>query len=466
MRPGSADEVRRLRLGRRVVGASLALAAAAVLSRGNPVGDFPWFGFGAVALVVVALALVSPALVRAGATVARRPLERIFGASGRLGAGFFGGSLARNGIAVTALAMALGMTFAMIATVASMRETVRAWVGSTLRADLWVRAGSASGGRAVVGDLPPEILSFLESVPGVAAVDPFRIREGFDGSGRALSIASSDFRVLSRAGGAPLLDGRDPRVAAEAARRSGQIFISEPYSRRYAVATGGVVSLRTPKGVRTFRVAGVYRDFTSDRGTVLLDRPLYLDLFEDPRVTSAAVVARPGVRADRLRREILVRAGNRLSIDVITTGELRDQVLRIFDRTFVVARALEGIAVAVAVAGIANALIASAVERRRSFGLLRAVGASRAQIRSAVLVEAFLAGLVATIAAFVAGTAFAALLMGVINPQSFGWSVVPRVPAARLVAAAAIVLAASLAAGVVPGRIAASADPASALAEE
>lgn len=466
MRPGSADEVRRLRLGRRVVCALLALAAAAVFSRAGPVGGFPWFGFAAVALVVVALALVSPALVRGGAAAARRPLERIFGAPGRLGAGFFGGSLARNGIAVTALAMALGMTFAMIATVASMRETVHAWVGSTLRADLWVRAASASGGRAFVGDLPPEILPFLESVPGVAAVDPFRVREGFDASGRALSIASSDFRVLSRAGGTPLLDGRDPRFAAEVARRGGQVFVSEPYSRRYAVATGGAVSLRTPKGLRAFRVAGVYRDFSNDRGTVLLDRPLYLELFEDSRVTSAAVVARPGARVDRLRREILARAGDRLAIEVITTGELRDQVLRIFDRTFTVANALEGIAVAVAVAGIANALIASAVERRRSFGLLRAVGASRAQIRGAVLVEALLSGLVSTVAAFGAGAAFAALLIGVINPQSFGWSVVPSVPVARLAAAAAIVLAAALAAGVVPGRIAASADPASALAEE
>jgi putative ABC transport system permease protein len=464
MRPGSAEQVRRFLVGRRIATAAVALTAAALFARARPIGGFPWLGFVAVGLVVMALALVSPALVRGGAAAARRPLQRIFGAPGRLAAGFFGGSLSRNGIAVTALAMALGMTFAMIVTVASMRETVRAWVGSTLRADLWVRA--ASGSRGVVGDLPPEILPLLESVPGVAAVDPFRVREGFDASGRALAIASSDFRVLSRAGGSPLLDGRDSRGVAETARRDREVFVSEPYARRYGVASGGAVSLRTPQGLRTFRVAGVYRDFSNDRGTVLFDRPLYLELFGDPRVTSAGIVASPGTDADRLRRAILARAGDRLAIEVITTGELRDSVLSIFDRTFAVADALEGIAVAVAVAGIANALIASAVERRRAFGLLRAIGGSRAQIRGAVLGEAFLAGLVATFAALLAGAAFAALLLGVINPQSFGWTVVPSVPVGRLAVAAAIVLAASLVAGVVPGRIAASADPASALAEE
>lgn len=464
MRPGSAESVRRLHLPRRLSFAAVAVALAAVFSGAGPIGGFPWLGFAAVALIVVALALLAPALVRAVAAAARSPLEGIFGAPGRLASGLFGGSLTRNGIAVTALAMALGMTLAMITTVASMRATVGAWVGSTLRADLWVRAGS--GTAAALGDLPPEIVAFLESVPGVVAVDPFRTREGVDAAGRAITFASSDFRVLSRAGGAPLLDGRDSRAVAEAARRAREVLVSEPYSRRYDAGRGGFVSLRTPEGARSFRVAGVYRDFSSDRGTVLLDRSLYLEIFGDARVTSAGVVAQPGIEPAALRREILTRAAERFSIDVITTGELRGQVLRIFDRTFAVTNALEAIAIVVAVAGIANALIASAVERRRSFGLLRAIGASSGQIRTTVLLEAFLTGIAATAAAFAAGAAFAALLLGVINPQSFGWSVVPQAPSGRLAAAAAVVLAASVLAGVLPGRIAAAADPASALAEE
>jgi putative ABC transport system permease protein len=464
MRPGSTEAVRRFRLRPRALTAALAVLLAALLSLAKPIAGFPYFGFAAVALVVAGLALAAPALVRAGSAAARRPLESFFGAPGRLASGFFGGSLARNGLAVTALAMALGMTLAMIATVDSMRETVRAWVGSTLRADLWVRPASGRG--RVVGDLPAEILPFLETVPGVAAVDPFRMHEASDALGRTMTIASSDFRVLSRAGGAPLLDGRDSRRVAEAARRNREVLLSEPYARRYEVERDDIVSLRTPRGIRSFRIAGVYRDFSNDRGTVLFDRAHYLDLFGDLRVTSAGIVVGPGSSGEEVRRRILAAARNRFALDVITTGELRDQVLDIFERTFAVTRALEAIAVTIAVLGIANALIASAVERKRSFGLLRALGASRDQMRGTLLLEALLAGTVATVAAFVAGAAFAALLLGVINPQSFGWSVVPRVPIGRLSAAAAVVLVASLVAGIVPGRIAGAADPASALAEE
>jgi putative ABC transport system permease protein len=141
-------------------------------------------------------------------------------------------------------------------------------------------------------------------------------------------------------------------------------------------------------------------------------------------------------------------------------------VLRIFDRTFAVTHALEAIAVAVAVLGIANALLASSIERRRSFGLLRALGASAGQIRRAVLFEAALTGATASAAGLAAGTAFAFLLLAVVNPQSFGWTVVADVPAGRLLLAAGLVLAASVLAGLYPGRVAASVDPAAALAEE
>jgi len=464
MRPGSIEGVARRRLWPRTAVAAVALAIAAALSRVGPVDGFPLFGFAAVALIVLALALAAPLAVRLGAALPGRLLGRL-GAEGRLAAGFFGGALARNGIAVTALAMALGMTLAMIVTVASIRETVKVWVESTLRSDLWIKA-DAGGRSGIVGDLPPETIAFLEGIEGVAAVDPFRARETTDAAGHPFTLASGDFRVVARVGGLPLLDGKDPRPVALAARERGEVLVSEPFARRFGAGDGSAVTVATPGGPRRFRVAGVYRDYSNDRGTVVMDRALYLAIFGDPRITSAAVLARPGVDANDLRRRILAAGGGRFALSISTNRELRKEALRIFDRTFAVTRALEAIAVGVAILGIANALLASAVERRRSFGLLRAIGASGPQIRRATLYEALLTGLVGTVAAAAAGAGFAWLLLGVINPQSFGWSVALNVPLPALTGAALLVLGASLLAGVVPGRIAAAVNPAAALQEE
>ncbi len=465
MRAGSIEGVARRRVGRRLIGAGAALAAAFAASRVGAVDGFPLFGFAAVGLVVAALALAAPFGVHAGAEGPGRLLARVVGVEGRLAAGFFRGGLVRNGIAVTALSMALGMTLAMIVTVASIRETVRVWVESTLRSDLWVKADT--GGRSgIVGDLAPGIVPFLRRFDGVAAVDPFRAREAVDASGRPFTLGSGDFRVVSRVGGLPLLGGADPRPIARAARERDEVLISEPYARRFGASAGSTIEVPAPDGPRSFRVAGVYRDYSNDRGTVLMDRELYRSIFHDDRVTSAAVLAAPGVDPSELRRRILVAAQDRFAIAISTNRELRREALRIFDRTFAVTHALEAIAVGVAILGIANALVASAVERRRAFGLLRAIGASGSQIRGATRLEAVMAGLVGTAGAVAAGAAFAYLLLGVINPQSFGWTVALSVPAGRLVTASALVFAASVLAGIVPGRIAAAVDPAAALQEE
>ncbi len=464
MRAGSVEAVRRTRLVPRALAAAAALALAAAASFLPPLDGFPFFGFSGVGLIVAALALAAPLFVRAAARASGGPLRRLLGAPGPLGAGFFGGALARNGIAVTALAMALGMTLAMIVTVASIRETVRVWVETTLRSDLWVKAaaGKSSG---IVGDLPEDVVAFLSAVPGVAAVDPFRARDA-DLVGRPYTLGSGDFRVVARIGGLPFVGGADPRTTAERARREGAALVSEPYARRFGVSAGGRVTVATPAGPRSFPVAGVYRDYSNDRGTVMLDRELYLNIFGDRRVTSVAVLAGSGVDPAALRRAIAIAARGRYALSISTNRELRREVLRIFDRTFAVTRGLEAIAVAVAILGIANALLASAVERRRAFGLLRAIGASREQIRAAVLVEATLTGLVATAAAAGAAAGFAYLLLVVINPQSFGWTVSLAIPVSTLAGAAALVLAASILAGVFPGRLAAAVDPAAALAEE
>jgi putative ABC transport system permease protein len=465
MRPGSIEGVARRRLGARGGLAVLAVAAAALATRIAPIDGFPFFGFAAVGLVVAAVALAAPLAVRAGAALPGRLLGERLGAAGVLARGFFGGALARNGIAVTALSVALGMTLAMIVTVASIRETVRVWVESTLRSDLWIKA-DAGGRPGIVGDLPAEIVPWLEAFPGVDAVDPFRARETSDGRGLPFTLASGDFRVVARVGGLPLLGGADPGPVALEARRHGEVLISEPFARRFGVGAGGRISLPTPEGPRTFGVAGVYRDYSNDRGTVVMDRGLYLSLFHDPRVTSVAVLAAPGVDPEVLRRRLLSDASGRFALSISSNRELRRQALAIFDRTFAVTRALEAIAIGVAVLGIANALVASAVERRRSFGLLRSIGASGRQIRRATLLEAALAGIVGTGVAAIAGAAFAWLLLSVINPQSFGWTVALRIPLPLLAAACALVAASSVLAGVLPGRIAAAVDPAAALQEE
>ena len=240
---------------------------------------------------------------------------------------------------------------------------------------------------------------------------------------------------MARAGGLPFLDGRDARRGRARGARTGR--------------GAGLGALRA-----AFRRARrLDRDHSEDAaGPARLSRRRRLPrLLERPRHGRAgsgplavALSRRAGRRAwpcwrsraptsPTLRRRILAGArGTLRPRRCRLTASCAGRCCVIFDRTFAVTRALEGIAVAVAVLGIANALAASAVERRRSFGLLRAIGASGEQIRRAHAARSGADGVDAERRRPSAPEPRSRwLLLAVINPQSFGWTVALAVPWVR-----------------------------------
>ncbi|MBI1865642.1 MAG: ABC transporter permease, partial [Nitrospirae bacterium] len=198
-------------------------------------------------------------------------------------------------------------------------------------------------------------------------------------------------------------------------------------------------------------VADVYRDYASDRGSVIFDRSTFLTHFPDRRVNAAGLFLSPGADAERARAEILERAaeaGKRIA--VVTNAEIRRQAVRVFDQTFAITYALEAIAVIVAVLGIVNTQIAQVLDRRREIGLLRFLGASRRQVGGMMLVEAVLLATTGIALGVVLGVILSLILVFVINLQSFGWTIEWSVPAAFIVQAAAAILLATVLAGMVP----------------
>ncbi len=465
MRPGAVEGRRRTRTFGFAAAAGGFAAAAAGLARLPAVRGFPLFGFAAVGCVIAALACGSPAAILVLERAARRPLRRVFGAPGRLASAFFAGNLSKNAVAIAALALALGMSAAMAVMIASLRRTVIEWVDQSVASDLFVKSATGER-RGIIGTIPAAAVDFLRGVPGVAVADPFRTIDVQDARGEPFTIGAGDFGTAGKIGALPLESGRDPVEVFGRARRLGEVFVSEPFSRRFGRGRGDRVVVPTPSGLRTFTVADVYPDYSNDRGTVVIDRPVFLSLFHDTDVSTIAIRAAPGISPEALRDRILAAAGGRFAFTILTNRTLRREVRRIFDRTFAVTWGLEGIALLVAGLGVVNALFALIVERRRELALLRVLGTSRRQLRRSIAIEAGLIGAGSLLLAAVAGAAFAAILIGVINPQSFGWSIRPAIPWRSIGAGFALALATTIAASFVPSRIAVSGDPAAAIREE
>jgi putative ABC transport system permease protein len=302
--------------------------------------------------------------------------------------------------------------------------------------------------------LPPALVASVRRLPGVLAVDTYRGARIVHG-GRPAFVAGVDFAVQREFGRLALARG-ETRDALGWARARGAAIVSESFAHHHRLDVGDTVALATAVGVARLRVAGVFYDYSTDAGVVLLDRALYARLWRDDRTESLALYLDRAADAGEVRRRLLELAGPDLLLTVTPNQTLRRRVLEVFDQTFQITWALQTIAVVVAVLGVTGTLTALILQRRREVGILRATGATRAQVMRIVFVESGLLGLLGAVLGCVAGWVLALILVHVINKQSFGWTI--RMSIDPLVFAWAIgvlTLAATLA-GLGPARVAAS----------
>ncbi|MGC1613043.1 MAG: ABC transporter permease, partial [Candidatus Acidiferrum sp.] len=243
------------------------------------------------------------------------------------------------------------------------------------------------------------------------------------------------------------------------------VLVSEPFTYKHHVRAGDTITLTLGAARPAFRIVDVYYDYGNERGTILMDRQTMLRYLPDPAPSNLAIYITAGTSIDAVRKEIIqASAGHRVLL--ASNRDLRTEAIRIFDRTFAITYALEAVAVIVAVMGIAGALLALVIDRRRELGLLRFLGAAAGQVRKQILIEAGLLGLLANFAGLVLGFALSLVLIYVINKQSFGWTIRFHWPVAILLGAISLVYVATVLAGLYPAQVAVQLNPLEAVHEE
>jgi putative ABC transport system permease protein len=215
------------------------------------------------------------------------------------------------------------------------------------------------------------------------------------------------------------------------------------------------VSLHTPTGPIEFRVAGVFYDYATDGGKVVMDRGIYERYWQDDSLNALAIYVSPATDAEEVGERFMETLGRTHHLTLLSNNDLTQRILRIFDKTFAVTYALELIAILVALLGITNALLASIVERRRELAILRSIGGMSSHIRRIFLWESGYLGIIGTVFGCLAGLSLAFVLIRVVNMQSFGWSIHFGVPWVLVGSAMIVTCGVSIAAGYVPARVAA-----------
>jgi putative ABC transport system permease protein len=445
-----------------VAGGALALVAAA-LSRLGPVDGKPLFGYLCALLLIGASVLAIPALVAALARMSSEAMKRALGVEAMIASRSLAASLRRTSVLVGALATAIAMMVSVGIMVGSFRQTVSIWLDNQLQADYYLRpAGSASAGRHPT--LSPAIADRIARLPGVQSVDRFR-EYSITYQGMPATLAGGEAAVAGGYGKIRFVGGLERGRVMQGLPAHNACIVSEPFATRYGVGAGSELQLSLAGRPVSLQVLGVYYDYSDQRGIIVVDRGTLLRYLPDPAPSSLAVYLKPGEDlAGALGGIRRACAGSRVAI--FTNRSLRREALRVFDRTFAITYALEAVAVIVAVMGIAGALLALVVDRRRELGLLRFLGATRRQVRRLILFEAGMLGLLANLVGLALGVLLSLVLIFVINRQSFGWTIQFHWPVAILIAALTGVYASTVAAGLYPARMGVRLNPIEVIHEE
>ena len=447
----------------RAAGAGLVLAALGgalllVPSRSIVLAFAALFG------LVVGTALLTPLATVWLVRLLLPAVRRLLGIVGTMAARGITAALSRTAPAAAALVVAVAVTVGLGAMISSFRVSVSEWLETTLRGDVYVSVPSPVSSRPT-GTMDPALVEGLAGLSGAAGATLYRRVELPSRYGRIGVVG-----VEAPPGRQPGLHLAGGGSEARAALRSGRgVLVSEPFAYRNRVEPGDTIRLDTALGERALPVAGVYRDYGSDRGVVMMSRDLYRRLWNDPAVSSLALHAREGVAADALAeraRGVGAEAAGPSRIVVRSNAELRQRSLEVFDRTFAITGVLRMLAFVVAFIGILSALMALQLERSRELGVLRANGLTPGQVWHLVTAQTGVLGAVAGLLALPAGLLLAAVMVHVVNRRSFGWSLDLHPGWALPAETLALALAGALLAGLYPAWRMARTSPARALREE
>ena len=410
-------------------------------------------GMGAMFLFLLALCFLSPMVIMGWTATIRYWLKPGVWIAGKIAADALARSSVRAGMTVSTLMISLAAIFTVAALVHSVRLSLLSWVDQMVTADLVVHSSAKTAGSYNV-PLKEELAAELRNIRGVRLVDRYRlIRSTYQG--RPIVIESFSARDAGSARNLPVVEGD----GAEVLRRMGAgegVVVSESFESKFGKRRGDRIELATPSGLVSFPILAVYVDYSSDAGSVLLDRAVYSKLWGDDLVDAFDLWLDRGANPESVIQEIRERYGERYQLFVNTHSELKQAVVDIMEQSFRVNYAVEIVAVVVAVFSVINTLLASVMDRTQEIGVLRALGATQEQIRRILVVEAGSMGFLGGLLGLISGTIMSYHHVVYNTKVLTGWTFQYSYPLG--VAASCVVLSVFLCllAGYVPARRAAA----------
>lgn len=403
--------------------------------------------FAGTAAAVIGFALLTPITTNWMMTIGSILTSRIWGVLGRMAPREVVNSISRTSVAVAALMVAISVTIGVSLMVGSFRSTVETWMNQILHGDVYISVPGATFSQQLKA-IDPDVIAILEDHLDVARIDLLQ----------GATVDSPDGPIQVSANNNPnddiaqlLVDSKYPINEIWQVVQDGGVLVSEPLANRFDLPKqGGELSLYTSQGLGTFPIAGIYYDYASSQGKVIMSLEIYQQIWADQRISAAALILEPGVDARSLAESLKIQLAAEQSLLIRANQDLRATTLEVFDRTFAITGALQLMTTVVAFIGVLSAMMSLQLDKQRQLGILKAIGLTARQLWQLITLETGLMGAVAGILAMPTGYILALILVYIINRRSFGWTLQMHITPEPFVQALVIAVLAAFLAGLYP----------------
>ncbi len=428
-----------------------AIITGIVFTQLPAVDGLPVFGYLAIVLLLIGSIALMP-----------RIAAQTFALLATRWHGVGGLAMARLANAPNQAAIALGgvlasfsLMVAMAIMVSSFRVSVDDWLQQLLSADLYVRVANGNGAAV----LNPEEQAAIAALPAVARAESTRWLQ------LALAPSKPAVTLIARSANTGDITRALPMVGEVLPTAGRPIWISEAMVDLYGWQPGGEISLPLAGGMHRFTVAGVWRDYARQTGAIQMRLSDYRQISGDADVSDMSLWVQRDANVDILRAQ-LRKLPFASALEFAEPGEIRAISLTIFDRSFMITYLLEGVAILIGLFGVAATFSAQVLSRAKEFGMLRHLGITRRQILGMLLGEGALLASLAIAAGFVLGWCISLILVFIVNPQSFHWTMQLHMPWSLLALVALVLLASASLTALAAGRMAVSGSAVRAVRED
>ncbi len=472
------------------------IAAGAILARAPAIFDIPLAAYVSVALLLVGGITALPWLIallldRVSPWVQQRLLPLLAVERARR-------VRESASVAVSGVVASLSLAVALTVMVASFRDSITQWLDVVLPADLYVRTASSTA----AGDtafFTPEFVQAVAKTPGVKRVATQRTRQLLMDPARP-AVALIARQLDDPANALPLVGDPLPVPPGQIG-----IYVSEAMVDLYGARPGSqlprlfsALAFVNTAQPAIFYIAGVWRDYARQAGTIAISSADFERLTGDRRVNDLSLWLAGSADAAQVQQAVrdiadlqsgtskgseapakpggagktgsMGNAGNAGNagqlIEFASSREIRAVSLKIFDRSFAVTYWLQAVAIAIGLFGVAASFSAQVLARRKEFGLLVHLGLTRGQVLGVVAGEGLAWTAIGAVAGLGLGLGVSVVLVHVVNPQSFHWTMDLAVPWLRLLALCAAVVVAGTVTAWLAGRAAAGRDAVLAVKED